>query len=74
MNIQTEKLAIMRMILETDNPGILESIKMLFSKESSKDFWTNLHQDQKDEILNGLDQIEKGETVIYDEFMTKHKK
>ena len=73
MNIQAEKLEIMRMILETNNPSILESIKNIFSKESSVDFWTTLPQDQKDEILEGLEQIEKGETVNYDELVKKHK-
>ena len=74
MNIQAEKLEIMRMILETNNPSILESIKNIFSKESSVDFWTTLPQDQKDEILEGLEQLEKGETVNYDELVKKHKK
>lgn len=73
MNIQTEKLEIMRMILETNNPSILESIKNIFSKESSVDFWTTLPQDHKEEILEGLEQIDKDETVNYDEFMKKHK-
>ena len=74
MNIQAEKLEIMRMILETNNPSILESIKNIFSKESSVDFWTTLPQNQKDEILEGLEQLEKGETVNYDELVKKHKK
>ncbi len=73
MNIQTEKLEIMRMILETNNPSILESIKNIFSKESSVDFWTTLPLDQKDEILEGLEQIEKGESINYDELMKKYK-
>ena len=33
MNIQAEKLEIMKMILETNNLSILESIKRLFKKE-----------------------------------------
>ena len=74
MNIQTAKLEIMKMILETDNPSILESIKGLFIKESSKDFWAALPQDHTNEILDGLDQLEKGETVNYNEFIQKHKK
>ncbi len=73
MNIQAEKLEIMRMILETNNPSILESIKNIFSKESSVDFWTTLPQYQKDEILEGLEQIEKGESVNYYELVKKHK-
>ncbi len=74
MNIQTEKLEIMRLILETENPTILESIKRLFKKESSGDFWTTLSQEQQNEILDGLDEIEKGETVNYDDFIKQHKK
>jgi hypothetical protein len=74
MNIQTEKLELMRLILETDNPSLLESIKILFKKESSQDFWTTLSQEQKNEIIVGLDEIEKGETVNYDDFMKRHKK
>ena len=30
MNIQAEKLELVRMILNTDNPGILSSIKRIF--------------------------------------------
>ena len=73
MNIQAEKLEIMRMILETENPSILESIKRLFSKESSVDFWTTLQQNEKNEILEGLEQIEKSETIKYDELMKKYR-
>jgi len=74
MNIQAKKLEIMKMILETDNPSILESIKRLFTKESTKDFWTELPQEQKDEILIGLQEIDNGDTVNYDDFMKQHKK
>ncbi len=73
MNIQAEKLEIMRMILETNNPGILESIKKLIQKESPADFWTSLAQEQKDEILEGLEQIDQGETVKYDDLMKKYR-
>ena len=74
MNIQAKKLEIMKMILETDNPSILESIKRLFTKESSTDFWTELTQEQKDEIHIGLKEIEKGATINYDDFIKHHKK
>lgn len=73
MDIQAEKLEIMKMILETDNPGILDSIKKLFKKENHVDFWEALPQNQKDEILLGIEEIEKGETVDYEDFMKKHR-
>ncbi len=38
MNLQAEKPEIMKMILETDNPNILISIKRSFKKVSDIDF------------------------------------
>jgi hypothetical protein len=74
MNIQAEKLEIMKMILETDNPTIIESIKRLFANESSEDFWTELPLEQREEIQIGLEEIKKGDTVNYDDFIKHHKK
>ena len=74
MNIQTEKLEIMKLILETDNPSILESIRKLFKKESTVDFWETLPQEQKEDILQGIEEIEKEEVVDYEIFMKKHRK
>jgi Mg/Co/Ni transporter MgtE len=72
MNIQAEKLEIVKMILETDNPSILESIKKLF-KTTKADFWDTLPQDQKEDILKGIGEIEKGDVVDYEDFMKKHR-
>jgi len=71
MNIQAEKLEIVKLILDTDNPGILASIKHTFSKSAKVDFWDSLPQYQKNEILKGIEEIEKGETVDYEEFIKK---
>lgn len=73
MNIQTEKLEILKMVLATDNPGILNSIKKLFKKELNTDFWETLPQNKKDEILLGFEEIEKGETIDYEDFIKKHR-
>jgi len=74
MNIQAEKLEIMRLILETDNPGILKSIKNIFKKKSQIDFWDTLPEDQKDDILKGIEEVNNGEVADYDEFIKRHKK
>jgi len=73
MNIQAEKLEIMKMILDTDNPSILESIKSLFKKSATIDFWETLPQEQRDDILHGIKEIENGEVVDYADFMKKHR-
>jgi hypothetical protein len=71
MNLQAEKLEIVRMVIDTDNPHLLESVRKLFAKESKSDFWDNLPNDQKEEILRGIEEIERGEVVDYEDFMRK---
>ena len=73
MNIQAEKIELMKMILETDNPSILNSIKKMLKRESKKDFWDTLPQSQREEIMKGIEEIENGEIVDYDDFIKKHK-
>jgi hypothetical protein len=73
MNIQAEKLEIMKMVLETNDPGILDSIKKLFKKEVHTDFWETLSQDQKEEIEQGIEEIERGEIVDYEDILKKHR-
>lgn len=73
MSIQTEKLEIVRMILDTDNPSLLESIRTLFTKTEKLDFWISLPSEVKEDINVGLSEIDKGEIVDYDDFMKKHR-
>ena len=73
MNIQAEKLELIRMILDTDNPGILASIKHIFTDSKKVDFWDTLSQSQKDEILEGINEIENGDTFDYEEFIKNHR-
>lgn len=74
MNFQDEKIEIMRLILETENPIILESIKALFGKQETLDFWETLSDAQKEDIFNGLEDINNGKFVDYDDFMKVHLK
>jgi hypothetical protein len=74
MNIQAEKLEIMKMILETENPGILKSIKKIFKKETHSDFWESLSENQKNEIKEGINEADNGEVMDYEVFMKKHRK
>ena len=73
MNIQAEKLEIMKLILETDNPGILQSIKKIFKKEAHSDFWDSLSEEQKLEIKDGIIEADNGELIDYEVFIKKHK-
>jgi hypothetical protein len=73
MNIQAEKLNIMKLILETENPRILKSIKNVFAKEQKKDFWEKLTHEQEDEIELGIKDIENGDVDDYEEIIRRHR-
>jgi len=73
MNIQAEKLELVRKILDTDNPNILSSIKQIFTSSKKVDFWDSLPQSQKEEILKGIEEVENGETVDYEEYIRNHR-
>ncbi len=73
MNIQTEKIELAKMLLNTNNPKIIQSIKQIFKKEKSTDFWDELNTDQQDEIKKASTQIENGIVSDYDSFMVNHR-
>ncbi|MGV8947246.1 MAG: hypothetical protein ACOH1N_12510 [Lutibacter sp.] len=73
MNIQAEKIQLAKMLLDTENPKIIESIKNIFKKEKTMDFWTELSLEQKNEIEKASIEIENGEITDYESFMKKHR-
>jgi len=73
MNIQAEKLELIKMLLNTDNPKIIQSIKQIFNKEKSTDFWKELTPEQQKEIEEASAEIDQGKTTDYETFMSKHR-
>lgn len=74
MNIQTQKINLAKLILETDNPTILESVRSVFVKAKQTDYWETLTSEQKAEIEKGLSQIVSEDTVEYENVMKMHRK
>lgn len=73
MNIQAEKIELTKLLLNTDNPSIIQSIKDIFKKAETADFWDTLSSEQQKEIKDASLQIENGETTDYEKFMSKHR-
>lgn len=61
------------MLLNTNDPKIIQSIKRIFKKEGSTDFWNELTTEQQAEINQGVSEIENGDVVDVDSFMAKHR-
>ena len=73
MNIQAEKIELAKLLLNTNNPKIIQSVRQIFMKEKSLDFWDELTSDQKKEIKTARKQIKEGESSDYESFMDKHR-
>jgi hypothetical protein len=71
MDIQLEKLELIKMLAETNDSDIILSIKKVFATEK-KDFWDELSEEQKFEIEESEREYERGEYVNFEEFIKKH--
>ena len=71
MNIQLEKLELIKMLAETNDSDIISSIKKIFATEK-KDFWDELSEEQKFDIEESEREYERGEYVNFEEFIKKH--
>lgn len=61
------------MLLQTENPKIIESIKKIFKEEKVHDFWSKLSLEQKEEIEKASVEIKNGEVSDYESFIQNHR-
>lgn len=66
MNLQTEKLEIVRMLLNTNDQSLIQEVKALFRSRQA-DWWDEVDEQQKQVILEGLAQADRGQTVPHQE-------
>ena len=72
MDIELEKLELIKLLEATNDTTIIASIKKIFNT-SKKDFWEELTEKQKFDIEEGERQIERGEFVEYEAMMKKYR-
>ncbi|CAM3830088.1 hypothetical protein FLCU109888_03915 [Flavobacterium cucumis] len=73
MDIRLEKLELMKMLMETENPLVLQAIRKIFQKED-KDWWDDLTEEQQNILNESMEQYEKGEFSSFDDFIKPHLK
>ena len=73
MDIQAEKLELIKMLLNTKKPTVLKSIRKIFEKEETSDFWNTLSEEDQEEIRLGIKELDQGEKYPYDEILSKHR-
>ncbi len=71
MNIQAEKIELIKLILNIDNINLLSHIKHFLQEKGKEDFWDALSPEEKDDIFLGLNDIQNNDVVEYEEFIKK---
>lgn len=66
MNLQAEKIELVKLILDTEDKNLIGEIKNLF-KSRDKDFWETLPEQVKAGIRKGQEQFRNGDFVSYEE-------
>ena len=66
MDIQAEKIELAKLILSTDDTGLINKIKSLF-KDKEEDWWNELPLSIQQGINESLEQANRGEFISYDE-------
>lgn len=73
MDIQTTKLELMRLLLNTQKEKVLTQIKEIFEQQE-KELFDELSDVEKSAIEEGLHQIEQGKVKPHNEVMTKFRR
>lgn len=73
MDIQTEKIALVKRLLDTDDESILNQVKEVF-ENNEKDFWNDLPDHVKAGIDRARKQADAGLLTPHDEVMKKYAK
>lgn len=73
MDIQLEKIELVKKLLATEDISVLNSIKKIFEKEE-KDWWDDLTEEQQNILNESMEQYERGEFSSFDDFIKPHLK
>ena len=60
MSIETTKLELMHLLLQTQKESVLKKLKSVFEEEHV-DWWSEMSKKEQEEIKTGLAQADKGE-------------
>jgi hypothetical protein len=72
MGLAAKKIDFIGWITNLNDEDILDKIDSLRKQED--DWWDTIGEDEKTEILEGLSQLDRGESVAHEQVMAKYKK
>lgn len=71
MNLNASKIELVKMILDVDNPDIIDKISDYIKDNKSSDFWDELRPTEQAEIKKGIRELDEGNRIEYREFLKK---
>lgn len=71
MNIEAEKIVLVKRLLDTDDEVVLNQLKEVFER-NEKDFWNDLPEHVKQGIERSKQQAEAGLFTPHDDVMKKY--
>lgn len=74
MNIQTEKLQLMKMLLETEDKSLLKQVKALFEARKPTDIWDEWDDEVRMDVEEAIRQADAGELIPHEKAVTMLKK
>lgn len=72
MDIQSEKYSLIEYVTQIKDMAVVEKLKQ-FVKATELDFWDELTESQRQEIKRGMNELDRGEKVDYEEVMARHR-
>ena len=73
MRTEILKMELIKMLIETESQQLLQKVKSVFENEK-KDFWNELSDEQKQEIHEGIKELDQGERYSYEDIMRPYRK
>jgi len=73
MDIQTLKLDLVSKIINIEKPALLIQINKILQKENKTDWWDKLPEEVQESILEGMDNVQKGNVYSHENIMQEAK-
>lgn len=70
MDIQAEKLNLVKAILDIEDVSLIKKVKKLL-KKSDHDWFDDLTEEQQQGVMRGLEQADRGEGIPHEEAMAR---
>lgn len=72
MDIQAEKIHLIKALLEVENPKVLRFIKKILKNQKDDDFWDELSPVEKKIIRRGAKEIDEGNYRSLNDVLKKY--